>query len=261
MELLKLLKADLYKSICRRNTILLFVPCLIPLLFCIFAKMNVLTLSSGENVKEQLSCMEFTNVCWRLVSGIYIINILALLLGTFHFSSELDGGQIKNYLLRSGHRYHVIISKLMSLALQFLAMIVSFIVVSILSYYIFLVSTSYASREFIKYDIFNTYSFWLYMTASFLRMVVLAALSFFLGLKLKPFSCFIIVFFISLAVRYSGAIKVIPIYKLSPDYLLSRIDSIRTPDFAAWISIIVLILYVVLFTGAAVFGFQKQDIK
>lgn len=240
---------------------MLFIPCLIPLLFCVLAKMNALTITAEKNALEKLSCMDFTNICWGLISGIYIMNIMALVLGVIHFSSEIEGGQIKNYLLRSSHRYSIIISKLLGLFLQFLTMILVFLTVSISSYYIFLDSTSYANGKFVNYMMFNTNSFLLYLFASIMRMLVLVSLSFLIGLKLKPFSCFMTVFLISLAVRYSSVIKGIPLYKLSPDYLLSRINVANQPTLSGWLAILTLMLYIVIFTGAAVFFFRKQDVK
>lgn len=261
MMLLNQIKGDIYKNICRKNMFVIFLPCLIPLLIGIGGRAGILILTNGDGAKGQLSCMEFINICWLLISGIYVMNIVAILLGVFELSAEIEAGQIRNSVLRAHKRSHVILAKIISMFVEIILLLVIFVLVSFVTYYGILNGTRYATGTFVKYEIFNSGSFTLYLLGSGLRMLILILFSFLLGLRLKPFTCFILTFFISVLVRYSGAVKAIPLYKVSPDYILSQINCFVSPTWNSYISIIILMGYIVIFTISTIFLFRKMDIK
>ena len=258
----KALKAELYKTISRKSTLILLIPAVLSLIITVGVRSGALelTLASGEN--GTLSCMDYLFLNWTVLSSLGITGIIILLFSSFTFSGEIERGQIRLCLLRTGKRSGVLLSKYLASSAASLCSILAALTCTVISYYTLIAGTSLGNDRFHSSAIgLGTGEILACIGLGLVMYLLWIAISFLIGLFCGPFVTLILsaVFLCAgnyLASRETVFSKFLPAY-WGNQLLTGGWDS----PVPAAASTFFLLLLVCLILGTAIWRFNRMDIR
>ena len=142
MLLFPVIKAELYKNICRKSTWILVIPVLLSLLITLGFRTDAVTLTITGN-SGSLSCMDYLFMNWTVLSSLGLIGLLILLFSSIQFSGEIERGQIKFFLLRSSSRSGVLFGKYLSAVIVSALSTAAVLIFTVLFYYLMIAGSSH----------------------------------------------------------------------------------------------------------------------
>lgn len=265
MSIFKIYKMELYKMSHRKNTWLLFIPCLLGILFAVGVGTGTVKVSGANgNAKLALSCLEFISFCWVFLRELGIVGILFILVAAFSFSGEIEGGQIKLQLLRVGNRGKVLISKLLTITSWIAVSMIAFVIVTGIAYYIFIANSAYGNGILgLTKEIGYTYSgLILSLIGNLVTFVILSAICLLVGQKLNVLATFVCTLVIMFAANYICTIEAISLRKYMIPYISNAFllnTSIAVKDVVTFI--VCSAIYISVIMVAAFTVFIRKDVK
>lgn len=262
MSLTQVIKAELYKISHRKSSLLLGIPLLLAFVISLGYSQGVIKLNLTVSGNGAYSCMDFVFMVWTVLSGLGIIGILLLLFASLQFAGEIERGQVKLMLLRVGNRSHVLLGKYLAVLLVVCMTVVGTIVVCIGSYY-FLVGNSaagdgsfFASAAGVSaLDIFAS------IGLQVLMYLVLAGLTFLIGVYMNPFVTFVLTMVFFYGGNYLAGSETF-LAKLLPVYWSNQLILNGTAPFGQMMmSVCAAVVLAAVVLRAAMAVFQKKDIK
>ena len=263
MLLFPVIKAELYKNICRKSTWILVIPVLLSLLITLGFRTDAVTLTITGN-SGSLSCMDYLFMNWTVLSSLGLIGLLILLFSSVQFSGEIERGQIKFFLLRSGSRSGVLFGKYLSTVIVSALSTSAVLIFTVLFYYLMIAGSSHGNGEFhAAVSGLTTGHILAYIGLSLISFLLWIAVSFLFGLYFGPFVDFVL----TAVFLYGGnyiASQDMPVSRLFPSYwgnqmlLGSEQPDILLPALGSVILTLVLTAAVLLF---AAWRFSNTDIK
>lgn len=147
MELSQIIKTELYKITHRKSSAILLIPALVSAVLSVSAGKGVLTLTTSGSTGT-FSCMDFTFMIWTVLNGLGIGTMIFMLFAVMQFSSEIERGQIKILLLRTGRRGSVLIGKFLAVMIMVFVSAVSVIAVTMLCYQLLIAGSELGTGTF-----------------------------------------------------------------------------------------------------------------
>ena len=161
MSLTQIIKTELYKNSHRKSSLILFLPMVLTVIVTLGYAQGVIELNLITGGSGTYSCMDFVFIVWNVLSGLGILGILMILFAALQFSGEIERGQIKFMLLRTGNRATVVWGKYLATVMVTGVFIAGTLFVSIVSYYLFLSGSSIGTGTFAStIDGFSTMNIW-----------------------------------------------------------------------------------------------------
>ena len=258
----KVIKAELYKNISRKSTLILLIPAVLTLLITIGFRSGAIQLSLSSGETGALSCLDYLFLNWTVLSSLGITGLVILLFSAFSFSGELERGQIRLYLLRNGRRSGVLLGKyISSVAAAFLSVFTA-LVCTVISYYILVADSDLGNGRFhASISGLGTGQVLAYIGLGLLMYLLWISISFLAGLFCGPFVTFVL----SAVFLYGGnylASQETAFSRLFPSFWANRLllDGWESPA-PALISVLVLLVLVCLVLGTALWRFDRMDVR
>ena len=259
----KVLKSELYKNISRKSTLILLIPAALSLLIAIGVRSGALelTLTTGET--GALSCMDYLFLSWTVLSSLGITGITLLLFSSFAFSGEIERGQIRLYLLRTGTRSGVLLGKYLASVIASLCSILAVLACTVISYYWLIAGSSLGNGGFHGSAVggLGTGEILAYIGLGLVMYLLWISVTFLIGLFCGPFVTFIL----SAVFLYGGnylAARETAFSKLLPAYWGNQL---LTGEWDSWLpaaaATVFLLLLVCLILGAAIWRFSRMDVR
>lgn len=259
MSLAQIIKTELYKNSHRKSSLILFLPMVLTVIVTLGYEHGVIELNLITGGSGTYSCMDFVFIVWNVLSG---LGILMILFAALQFSGEIERGQIKFMLLRTGNRATVVWGKYLATVMVTVVFIAGTLFVSIVSYYLFLSGSSIGTGTFAStIDGFSTMNIWGSIALQIIVYLFLTGVTFLAGMFVNPFVTFMLTLFVMYAINYlAGAEN--RISRLLPNYWSSQMALNKAvqaiPVFTSVVAIVVLTLMLL---SVTIMLFQKQDIK
>jgi len=203
VKIWKNIQLELYKLFKKKTTYLIFIPFLVPLIFGIGMYANVSFLVSDgatefDVISENtISAMEFMNNMYLQAN--YITYLIVIIISSIMLSSEVENGQIRLLITKIGKRRNIILSKYFAMLLFVSLFMLSFSLFSTIIYYLFTNNSSYGNGILFSENWTVYGQSFLY---SYFGLLVIVALTFYLGMKLKTFMCFASAYLIWFLTKY-----------------------------------------------------------
>lgn len=262
MSLAQIIKTELYKNSHRKSSLILFLPMVLTVIVTLGYEHEVIELNLITGGSGTYSCMDFVFIVWNVLSGLGILGILMILFAALQFSGEIERGQIKFMLLRTGNRATVVWGKYLATVMMTVVFIAGTLFVSIVSYYLFLSGSSIGTGTFAStIDGFSTMNIWGSIALQIIVYLFLTGVTFLAGMFVNPFVTFMLTLSVMYAINYlAGAEN--RISRLLPNYWSSQMALNKAvqaiPVFTSVVAIVVLTLMLL---SVTIMLFQKQDIK
>lgn len=203
VKIWKNIQLELYKLFKKKTTYLILIPFLVPVIFGIGMYMNVsFVVSDGATEfdvisENMISAMEFINNMYLQAN--YITYLIIIIISSIMLSSEVENGQIRLLITRIGKRRNIILSKYFAMFMFISLFMFSFSLFSTIIYYLFTNNSSYGNGMIFPENWRIYGQSFLY---SYFGLLVIVALTFFLGMKLKTFMCFASAYLIWFLAKY-----------------------------------------------------------
>lgn len=218
MNLLKVMKTELYKICHRKSSLMLVIPILLAAVITWGYSQGVIKLDLTATGDRVYTCMDFVFIVWTVLSGLGIMGILFILFAAFQFSGEIEHGQIKLMILRIGKRNRIILGKYLALLLMVCVTIMGTLVACAVSYYLLISSSEMGTGTFgATIGGASTVDIFIIIILQILMYLVLIGLTFLIGLFANPFVTFVLTMLWMYAGNYlagteSFAAKLLPEY-------------------------------------------------
>ncbi len=200
-SLFQILKAELYKDSRRKSSWILVVPMLLTAVVTIGYCQGFIQMAVTGQQNEALSCLDFVCMVWSVLSGLGIVGILLYLFAAFQFSGEIERGQIKLMLLRTGRRGQVVLGKYLAVVLVSAAAVLGVFLVAAAGYYLMVVPAELGTGSFsITMSGMSDGAFAGSVLLQFLVYCLWIAAAFLAGIYAGPFVSFVI----AMVAMYAG---------------------------------------------------------
>lgn len=262
MGVLSVYKMELYKAFKRKNTWMLIIPGVLAVLVALGVGSGVLELSADGQGVSAISCMDFVQLTWGLLTGLGIWGILMILLAAFQFSGEISDGQIKMALLRTGKRRDVVIGKYLAVLTVILVFLAVFFLVCIAGYYVFVANAAVGSGVFAPSGGVSIGNMSLSLGCDLLNYAILIALTFLIGIYAGPFITFIVVLVVMFAANYMAGLESLKFMQYTPIYVSGQLltgGGLTEGHVIAFLACTILTIGVIM--GLTLRLFRKTDVK
>lgn len=185
MSLRQIYKIERFKLFKKRVTLILLVCYILPL----FYGVSIISNSSNVNVQGEFGVMMFTSVNWNMLAMTGVPEVFFCLIAAHYFAAELEQGQMRTLIVRVCNRKQMIAAKALSFITLMLLFYITFILFSIVIYYLFIVHTHLASGQ-----IWDETYFRVVLTdlIYLLQIMMVSSIVMLLGLQNKAFVSFIL---------------------------------------------------------------------
>lgn len=262
MNLAQIIKTELYKNSQRKSSLILFIPMLLAVLVTLGYAHGVIELNLTSGDAGIYFCMDFVFIVWNVLSGLGIIGILMILFAAFQFSGEIERGQIKFMLLRTGKRSTVVLGKYLTTVIMTVVFIAGILFVSIGSYYLFISGSSMGTGTFAStMDGFSTMNIWCSIALQMIMYLFLIGITFLTGLFVNPFVTFILTLVNMYVGNYLAGTEN-TVSKLLPNYWSNQMALNKTVKaIPALTSVLAIAVLTLILLSVTIMLFQKQDVK
>lgn len=262
MNLLKVMKTELYKICHRKSSLMLVIPMLLVAVISWGYSKGVIKLNLTGSGDSAYSCMDFVFIVWTVLSGLGIMGILFILFAAFQFSGEIEHGQIKLMILRIGKRNSIILGKYLALLLMVCVTIMGTLVACAVSYYLLISSSEMGTGTFgATIGRVSTIDIFIMISLQILMYPVLIGLTFLIGLFANPFVTFVLTMLWLYVENYLAGTESFAA-KLLPEYWGNQIIlNGSAPALQMILSVVVVSMVSVVIIIASTGIFRKVDIK
>jgi len=137
---------ELYKLFRRKDVFWsLLISVSLPLLFGLLAKVG----SKMLTIEGEFSATSYAIIILGLLKDLFLFYFIFIIFTSSIFAGELEKGNLSLLLIRSESRIKIFLSKVLALLTVLIVLIFSIILSGIISYYIFLYNTKFATKEFL----------------------------------------------------------------------------------------------------------------
>ncbi|MDP9749888.1 MULTISPECIES: ABC transporter permease [Thermoanaerobacter] len=168
---------ELYKLFKRKDVFWsLLISIFVPLLFGLLAKTesDILTISG-----EKFSAFQYAIMMFGFLKSLFLFYFMFIIFTSSTFAGELEKGNLSLLLVRSENRVKIMLSKVLALLTVLMVFIIFVVLSGIISYYIFLYNTKFATNEFLG----RQYLTFLYMPLlSIFEIILIIAVTMLLSL-------------------------------------------------------------------------------
>lgn len=261
MLLIRAVSLELYKLLKKKTTYLLFITFLIPFVFGIgmYGGISFIYEANKDSfdvlTDSTMTAMDFATNMYG--SGMYVTILMIIIISSLSFAREIEGQQISLIVRRICVRPIIVVSKYIALAIVALIYLTTYYLFSFIIYYFLVCNSSYGNGIFILEEEIPKYSG--YLILSLLSILVITAITFMFGAKLKTFLCFSSAFVVWIAVKYLDYLEAVKLFvpEICMDALMDA--SITFNTALKWG--LIYILYIIIFVSIAIFQFSRSDIK
>lgn len=261
MLLIRAVSLELYKLLKKKTTYLLFITLSIPLVFGIGMYGGISFIyEANENsfdvlTDSTMTAMEFTANMYG--SSLYVTILIVIIIASLSFAREIEGQQISLIVNRICVRPVIVVSKYIALTIISVIYLMIFYLFSTSTYYFLVCNSSYGNGIFILAEEIPKYSG--YLILSLLSILVITAIAFAFGAKLKTFLCFGSTFVVWIVIKYLDYFDTVRLFvpELCMDALMEA--SITFNSALKWGSVFV--IYIIMLVSIAAFQFSRNDIK
>ncbi|WP_029688874.1 ABC transporter permease [Thermoanaerobacter sp. A7A] len=251
---------EMYKLLKRKDVFWsLLISFSVPLL------LGLLILTGSEIVQiggEKFSAFQYAAMMFEFLKFLFFFYFIFIIFAASTFSGELEKGNINLLLIRAKDRKEVIISKYIALITILLIFLVVITFSGIISYYIFLYNTKFATHEFLGKD----YLKFLYtITLSVFEIILIITITMLLSLFFNNYKTILLsigtIILLKVLENVKEIKRFIPTYLANMDAWMSTAKTehelfIKVIQNIGFLSLYILIIFVI-----AIRYFYEMDIK
>lgn len=258
MTTLRVFRTECYKIFHRRQSLLLLLPALVAFVMVLGYSRGIITLSvTTAGAQAGATLLDVVFMVWSVENGLGLVGLLCVLFAALAFASERENGQIKLALLRIGKRRHVVLGKFLAVVCACLGSILLLLAAAALGHLLFAPEGQRLAGASI-YGL-TPLTFAENLALNLLELVMLLALTFFVGCFCGPFAAFALTMVAlygasALAAGTSVCARMLPLYWANALLLDQRAADAR-------LSVLFALIVTLLLLFATVQLFRHQDVR
>lgn len=258
MTTLRVFRTECYKIFHRRQSLLLLLPALVAFVMVLGYSRGIITLSvTTAGAQAGATLLDVVFMVWSVENGLGLVGLLCVLFAALAFAGERENGQIKLALLRIGKRRDVVLGKFLAVVCACLGSILLLLAAAALGHLLFAPEGQHLAGASI-YGL-TPLTFAENLALNLLELVMLLALTFFVGCFCGPFAAFALTMVAlydasALAAGTSVCARMLPLYWANALLLDQPAADARLSVLFALVVTLVLLL-------ATVQLFRHQDVR
>lgn len=259
MTTLRVFRTECYKIFHRRQSLLLLLPALVALVMVLGYSRGIITLSvTTAGAQAGATLLDVVFMVWSVENGLGLVGLLCVLFAALAFASERENGQIKLALLRIGKRRDVVLGKFLAVVCACLGSILLLLAAAALGHLLFAPEGQRLLTGASIYGL-TPLTFAENLALNLLELVMLLALTFFVGCFCGPFAAFALTMVAlygasALAAGTSVCARMLPLYWANALLLDQRAADAR-------LSVLFALIVTLLLLFATVQLFRHQDVR
>lgn len=259
MTTLRVFRTECYKIFHRRQSLLLLLPALVALVMVLGYSRGIITLSvTTAGAQAGATLLDVVFMVWSVENGLGLVGVLSVLFAALAFAGERENGQIKLALLRIGKRRDVVLGKFLAVVCACLGSILLLLAAAALGHLLFAPEGQHLAAGASIYGL-TPLTFAENLALNLLQLLMLLALTFFVGCFCGPFAAFALTMVAlygasALAAGTSVCARVLPLYWANALLLDQRAADARLSVLFALVVTLVLLF-------ATVQLFRHQDVR
>lgn len=259
MTTLRVFRTECYKIFHRRQSLLLLLPALVALVMVLGYSRGIITLRvTTAGAQAGATLLDVVFMVWSVENGLGLVGLLCVLFAALAFAGERENGQIKLALLRIGKRRDVVLGKFLAVVCACLGSILLLLAATALGHLLFAPEGQRLLAGASIYGL-TPLTFAENLALNLLELLMLLALTFFVGCFCGPFAAFALTMVAlygasALAAGTSVCARMLPLYWANALLLDQRATDARLSVLFALIVTLVLLF-------ATVQLFRHQDVR
>lgn len=259
MTTLRVFRTECYKIFHRRQSLLLLLPALVALVMVLGYSRGIITLSvTTAGAQAGATLLDVVFMVWSVENGLGLVGVLCVLFAALAFAGERENGQIKLALLRISKRRDVVLGKFLAVVCACLGSILLLLAAAALGHLLFAPEGQRLAAGASIYGLMPL-TFAENLALNLLELLMLLALTFFVGCFCGPFAAFALTMVAlygasALAAGTSVCARMLPLYWANALLLDQRAADAR-------LSVLFALIVTLLLLFATVQLFRHQDVR